>query len=108
MDRHDLKPTDLYYVGWQDMARRQTLLAVSFLANGVSMATMVWFGEFPAMGVVIGSTFLWTMYSMVRHMKAPCPRCGKVYRLLGPLYWNFARRCLHCQLPLWAPRDPND
>jgi len=40
-------------------------------------------------------------------LELPCPRCGLPF-LRGPAGENgFARRCLNCGLPKWAPRDPD-
>jgi hypothetical protein len=41
----------------------------------------------------------------LKRMFWACPRCGRPFHL-GWFYGNpFARRCVHCGLPKWAPKQ---
>ena len=39
----------------------------------------------------------------IRKMFCPCPRCGRPFHIKWYYGNAFARRCVHCGLPLWTP-----
>ena len=47
--------------------------------------------------------FLGTAVLMVRRNLLRCPRCENRFFIRGFGRNHFARRCLHCGLPKWAP-----
>ena len=66
-----------------------------------------WFPDAPWMFLVLTVPCL--IAGSVAAMPAsrwPCPRCGETF---FRRWWHnhaFARRCMHCDLPKWAPADP--
>ena len=45
---------------------------------------------------------------MVAHLRLmcwPCPRCGRSFHLSWWYGNAFARRCVHCGLPKWTPKQ---
>ena len=103
--------TGPYAAQWAAFRRRRNLARASFVAsvpllfalggplarhlNGMDLAYAVAAAWFALM--------LWTG---MRVINWPCPRCHEPF-LRGSFYHNaFARACLHCDLPKWADADP--
>lgn len=38
-------------------------------------------------------------------LRCPCPRCGKPFHAADWYRNDLARRCIHCELPKWAPGE---
>ena len=113
MRRKHLTSTDAYFEAWQHYRRTWWLCALAtpvLFCGGGLLTTYVlttWVFSDSGVAVLIG-TLPWLIAVVLLNshgMRWPCPRCGKPY-FSATLYYNsFARRCLHCGLPKWAPRD---
>ena len=76
-------------------------------------------GPMPESGsVIFVAALAWMIaFAVIGYRKGnfACPRCGELFfRKFDARPWRadwrhnpFARRCMHCGLPKWAPRDPN-
>ena len=93
---------------WQEYRRRRNLALFAFfgyvpvialfavitetllhVTTPVFVAAISWM----LLAVIVGNWFI----------RFPCPRCGKPFFMKWWGYNTFARRCLHCKLPLNAP-----
>jgi len=63
--------------------------------------------------VALGAMAVW-MFTAYKSINFTCPRCGGgFFRTWDERPWRqttrsnlFARRCMNCGLPKWAPADP--
>jgi hypothetical protein len=84
------------------------LAIASFVLSGVAAAFAArpsW-AVFVVLAPVVGSSLYCTV-AFKRLSRFPCPRCG--LRFTNSWRGNkfiFAKACLHCDLPLFAPTDP--
>ena len=97
-------------IQWSVYRRRRT---ISFVGGGIGFAIVVAAAKFgdavhtdtriaiAAILAIAVAAFLGTPY-----LKWPCPRCGKPFISKGPVAFgyrnHFARRCVHCKLPVGA------
>ena len=114
MRERDLKASDPYYAQWMEYRRIQwrTLgLFVLLFWGGAALSTALlatvapqaphWAWPVPVLP--------WAVAAIVASQAAirtPCPRCGKPFHMTFWYHNGFARRCAHCGLPKWSPRDP--
>jgi hypothetical protein len=113
--KRDLVPGDPYYDAWHEYGRvwRRSLVlfAVSFWGGSALTAGLVGV-FFPAAPVWITPVLIlpWVAAAAMAG-QAPirwrCPRCARPFFSTTWFRNGFARRCLHCGLPKWAPRDPD-
>jgi hypothetical protein len=115
----DLRPGDAYWSNWRDMSRREIVSGLTLLAwipitfvllllltlldlqATDSHGNSVWF--IPCALVAL-SPFI---VSRVWAHFWPCPRCTQPF--FGDWWFScpFARNCVHCGLPRYAPADPH-
>ena len=114
MRKRDLKAGDAYYAQWMEYRRVQWrslgLVVLLFWAGGALSTALLeavvpqaprW--AWPA------AVLPWVIAAIAASqpaIKAPCPRCGKPFHATFWYHNGFARRCIHCGLPKWSPRDP--
>lgn len=118
-----MKPGDPYFHDWSRYrqstrrAYRGMILFGGFLAGAivflaVNQGTQLLPTQVAAAiaGILsaVGASFLgFANRTSMETLELPCPRCGLPF-LRGPAGENgFARHCLNCGLPKWAPRDPD-
>ena len=113
MKRSDLNDSDPYTPAWirYANAQRSTLLSVGlFLGGGGLSALLVTALGTSAPGWLWPVAMLpWIIAAIAKSqaaVRAPCPRCDKPFHSTSWGHNAFARRCLHCGLPKWAPEDP--
>ena len=112
----DLKPGDAYYEAWRKFNRKQISPFWAFLGFlPFSIAMFVMFER-------VGLSDDWAMLPIVCYgigyivfglwsLRVRCPRCKNQY--LGPvlkrkgLYSATRNECYYCDLPRWAPDDPD-
>jgi hypothetical protein len=109
--KRDLQPSDVYYDQWQQFARvRSRSLALFLLLfwGGPVLTTIIaeplW--PHPPGGAVALLIAPWVIAAIVvsQHpIQWRCPRCRKPFHKTFWYYNGFAKRCLNCRLPKWAP-----
>ena len=113
LKKRDLSPGDPYYDAWQEyrrISRRSLVRVLLFFYGGFGLTVALVEMIFPTapqwVGLVAGAPWLVpTILTSQGPIRWLCPRCGHAF-LSGRWGHNaFARRCLHCGLPKWAPRD---
>jgi hypothetical protein len=108
----DLRSGDPYYNAWVEYRR------IGKRSYGLALA--IFFGGAILVSVVLdllvpnapGSLWLVLMIPLFfvsgrynhRARNRLCPRCGEPFHWKGLYYNDFARRCVRCGLPKWAPR----
>lgn len=113
MKRRDLTASDPYHDAWQEfrrISRRSLLRFFLFFFGGFGLT---WAGVgtlFPNAPGWLGpaAAVPWLVALIVSNqapLRWPCPRCAKRYFSTTWGYNTWARRCLNCGLPKWAPRD---
>jgi hypothetical protein len=93
---------------WNDLRRRQRLvmvamigfLPVSLLVGGGIGWLPQWRWALPV--AAVGWLALFALAS-ARMRSFPCPLCGKPFFHTFFVHNDFARRCVHCRWPKWAP-----
>jgi len=91
--------------GWAFAIIALTLLpAILLLGGWVDRAWKLEGGGFLAVGALWASLLLIPGF-LVRGFL--CPRCNEPFFDKGLVYFFWARRCVHCGLPKWAPHDPD-
>jgi hypothetical protein len=93
---------------WREYRRRRNLSLFALLGYvpfvGIfAMITIRLFGTATPAFVV---AFVWMAFAVVAgnwFVRFRCPRCGKPFFAKWWGYNTFARKCLHCKLPLNAP-----
>jgi hypothetical protein len=103
-----LKPDDPCYANWAEMRRRTRLFWIAFFTWAPLTALLLASAEL-AFGApsawVAAPGVLAVFVARIYQVLWPCPRCEKpFYSYGGWLYWPFADRCLHCDLPEHSPR----
>ena len=101
---------DDFHLRWKDYKRRRNQLLFVFvgyvpimLAFGILSEKLLQTDK----PVYVFGIFWLLLYgvALVRYQIFPCPRCGKWF-FASWLYHNiFARRCIHCKLPLYSPKS---
>ena len=101
---------DRYDAQWQEYRRRTNLALFSFF--GFLPVTLV-FGIFT--GYLFRSQvpvavfgILWMIFACVMSARRDallCPHCGKPFFHTWWYHNGFARRCVHCKLPLYSRED---
>jgi hypothetical protein len=112
--KRDLRPDDPYYAAWLEYSRawwRGNGLTLLLFLGGGSATVAVVDGVLPNAAPWLGPAAIvpWAVGAIVasqRPVRWPCPRCGKAFHAGSWGSNGFARRCLHCKLPKWSPRDP--
>lgn len=93
---------------WQDYRKRRNLALFAFLGYTpvvfvIAVATeRLWH---TAMLAYVAA-FSWMVFYAVASMRCSsfrCPRCGKWFFAKWWYHNGFARRCVHCGLPKYAP-----
>ena len=122
MRKRDLKTSDPYYAQWMAYQRvqwRSLALVILLFWGGAGLSAIVLAAIVPhaplwAWPAVVLPWVIAAIVASQPAITAPCPRCGKPFHMTfwyrsGSTSWyhnGFARRCVHCALPKWAPRDP--
>src|SRR5262245_29710060 len=115
-----LRPRDPYYQAWLSYRRetRSAYRGMVHLGGFVALAIVLLVIHDKAhaptiVGVILAALLgavgrrLFNVASLTSEasLDLPCPRCGQPF-LRGPSGANgWARRCLNCGLPKWAPGD---
>lgn len=116
MKKRDLKSSDPYCAAWRDYARvrtRSLVLPIALFYGGAAVTAVLaaaigdgapdwlWPAAFvPWLGAAI--------LTGQPGIHVACPRCGKAFHSTSWYSNAYARRCVHCRLPKWAPRDPDE
>ena len=111
MRKRDLVIGDPYYQAWQDYSRvwRRSLFLIIVLFYCVNFVLLWIVGTMFPMApkwVLPICLALGTAPAVIvsqAPIQWPCPRCGKPFHKTKWGYSGFARRCMHCRLPKWAP-----
>jgi len=113
MHRRDLKAEDPYYAQWMEYRcvqwRSLGLVLLLFWGGAVSTALLATLVRGAPQWAWVAAVLPWAIAAIVASqppIRTPCPRCGKPFHSTFWYYNRFARRCVHCRLPKWAPRDP--
>ena len=114
MRKRDLKAGDPYYAQWMAYRRiqwRSVGLVILLFWGGAALSTAVLAALAPhaprwAWPAVVLPWALAAIAASQPPARTPCPRCGKPFHMTFWYHNAFARRCAHCGLPKWAPRDP--
>lgn len=118
-----LKPGDPYFKDWSKYRQSTRWAYRGMIRFGGFLAGTVLFlvvnervQLLPAQAVaavaavltVVGTALLgFASRTSLESLEVPCPRCDLPF-LRGPTGENgFARHCLNCGLPKWAPKDPD-
>ena len=109
--KRDLLPADPYFDKWMMLGRvwrRSLALFVLFFWGGPILTTVILEPRWPNPPALVVVALLapWVIAAIVvsqAPVRWPCPRCGKPFYKTFWAYNPFARRCLHCKLPKWAP-----
>jgi hypothetical protein len=98
---------------WDEYRRRRrmflwTHLLLPLWVSGAIVLEFFAGREFPRTGLVTFVAVLLPpmaclMFAYLRWIFWPCPSCGRPFFLTWLGNNCFARRCLHCGLPKWAP-----
>jgi hypothetical protein len=101
---------DEYEDRWRELKRRRNQLLFAFigyvpitLAFGV-LTERLFHSDKPGFVFAI----LWMLYFGVagfRYNVFPCPRCGKWFFGTWFYHNSFARRCVHCKLPIYSTTE---
>jgi hypothetical protein len=111
-----LKSDHAYLPNWQELRRRRKQFWMAFLLfipfmmviGGVSqivqqsLSGRLAEGFFAIAGISYTGLIIWLSFRLAYW---PCPRCGRPFSLS---WWRRAAmndRCLHCDLPRYAPCD---
>jgi hypothetical protein len=109
--KSDLVVGTPYYAAWQEYTRtwrRSVLLFLALWVGGGSATLIAIQALFPVGPSWLGLVCIvpWGV-AAVFVSQAPirwrCPRCGEPFHSTTWAYNGFARRCMHCHLPKWAP-----
>jgi hypothetical protein len=100
-----------YYEAWHDYSRvwrRSLFLFLLFFPGGVAATSFLLASLFPtAPGWLVFICLAPWVVAAALVSQAPvrwrCPRCGKPFHSTTWGHNGFARRCMHCHLPKWAP-----
>jgi hypothetical protein len=112
--KKDLRPGDPYYAAWHEYSRarrRAWILFPLLFWGGTALAFGIqdtWFPSEPWLVPVLMAPSVIAAI-VVGHSGARwrCPRCHELFFAAGMVGNAFARRCMHCGLPKWAPKDPD-
>ncbi len=95
---------------WRDLKRRRNQLLFAFigyvpitLAFGV-LAGKLFHSDKPVFVFAISWMLLFAIAG-VRYNVFPCPRCGKWFFSTWFFHNGFARRCVHCKLPIYSTKE---
>ncbi len=99
-----------YEVHWRDLKRRRNQLLFAFIGYVpitfafAVLAEKLFHSDKPAFVFAISWMLLFAIAG-VRHNLFPCPRCGKWFFSIWLYHNGFARRCVHCKLPLYSTKE---
>ena len=105
-----LESMDEYEVHWRDLKRRRNQLLFAFIGYVpitfvfAVLAEKLFHSDKPAFVFAISWMLLFAIAG-VRHNLFPCPRCGKWFFSIWLYHNGFARRCVHCKLPLYSTKE---
>src|SRR5215208_3223340 len=98
---------------WEEYKRRRRAVWLAFLSFPFWIIPLAAIGDilrrigFPRNSWVelpfLGAPLVFVAVVHLRFWFWPCPRCGRPFRSKWCGNGYFARRCLHCGLPKWAP-----
>jgi hypothetical protein len=101
---------DEYEVHWRELKRRRNLALFAFagyvpitFAFGVLVENL--FHSDKPVFVFALSWMLFVAITGIRHSMFPCPRCGKWFFSTWFYHNGFARRCVHCKLPIYSTKE---
>jgi len=111
MRKRDLSAGDPYYRQWveyQRVRRRSIILFLLLFYGGGGLSVVLVQTLLPRAPLWAGpaSVLPWAVAAIVvsqAAVRVPCPRCGKPFHVTFWYHNAFARRCVHCRLPKWAP-----
>ena len=100
-------PPGVYARQWRTYRRRNAAVAVVFVGGVFAPAILHALLEAMAVGKLAApfAFAVWFGSLLVVGRRAgiwPCPRCGGPFHARPGCRNSFARKCLHCELPLWA------
>ena len=96
---------------WREYRRRRNALLGAALCLLALLLLATAFPEAPVLGqywwILAPVLLLWFIVADIRIAFWPCPSCGLRFFTRGIWFGRvFARRCLHCGLPVWnVPSD---
>jgi hypothetical protein len=104
-----LKPSDPFYVAWQERRRRWRTAWVAFAAVIpctvlLSLIIEALFGPGWELLAFLPVALAWVLAGL-RYQFWPCPRCSKPFYATWWCRWPMADNCLHCGLPEYAPNQ---
>jgi hypothetical protein len=94
---------------WDDYRRRRNQFLLVFPTGLFAVWAFIWLfsrvapGQvmswvFVILGILLMAAFIITG---IRLQTFRCPRCGKFFFIACWYRTLFARRCVHCKLPMW-------
>ena len=104
--------TSAYGQAWQSFKLRRHTVAALFLSYLPAVATVSLIARGVARDVESTSlvtALIWmglTVAAAVWFSAFRCPRCGKFFTISWTLQNPFARKCLHCGLPVGGQAEP--
>ena len=101
---------DEYDANWQELKRRRNQWLFAFI--GYIPITFLFglltYSLFHSEKPVFVFAIAWMLFFVVagnRYGHFHCPRCGKWFFATWWYHNTFARRCVHCKLPLWSTKE---
>src|SRR5215831_14156171 len=101
---------DEYDVHWRELKRRRNLALFAFFGYVPITFTFGWLthklfqSDMPVFVFAIG----WMIFFAVAGSRCNtfrCPRCGEWFFSTWWYHNGFARRCVHCKLPLYSTKE---
>jgi hypothetical protein len=105
-----LEGMDSYDDRWQELKRRRNLALFAFIGYvpitvGFVLLTHNFLQSDKAAFAFAIAWILFAMVASLRHSMFPCPRCGKWFFSTWLYHNGFARRCVHCKLPIYSAKE---
>jgi hypothetical protein len=100
-----------YIEQWKELRKRERLFWGLLLGYIPGVIVLSYFlkGSFQSEKAFEVVAVLWLLFCAIagiRLNKFPCPRCGSPFFYKRWFHNPYAKRCLHCELPKGAPKDP--
>jgi hypothetical protein len=101
---------DGYESGWRTLRRRRNQLLLAFIGyvpitSALAVLADKLFHSYKLPFVFALSWMLLFAIASIRYSRFPCPRCGKPFFSTWFYHNGFARRCVHCKLPLYSAKQ---
>jgi hypothetical protein len=94
---------------WRELKRRRKLTLIAFIGCVlIAFAAFLSPKLFSTGKPALAFTIAWMVFGLVagaRYNTFPCPRCGEWFFSTWWYHNSFARRCVHCKLPLYSTKE---